>query len=245
MNRVLQNERFLFVGIPAIVILFPHLFLVIGGYDRWIMPVPREIGFVENATAIFFFIGGIYCLYLLAAPHRENVTFFRLTIAFIGLSSVWVGLEEISYGQQWLRFTTPEWFIEHNYNRELNIHNLGDDSISHILRTVSYIGVSAVGIIAPLVLYWKKLKPDAASWFYHFIPTPWMIVPSLFFLFANLPKTIIKSLPDGHDFVSSHVYFSDSGEYEEYMFGLWVILYIASVHRCRVGIDNQTASGGN
>ncbi len=230
-QRTLDNEKFLFLFVPVAAFAFPHLFLVTGGYDRWIMPVPREIGYVENATALFFLIGAVYAFWLALRRYRPGVPYYRAALVFVGTASLWVCMEEISYGQQFLHFGAPEWFLEHNYNKEMNIHNLGKDMVSHAMRTGGYALVLVVGIIMPLWGHYRAGEFPKESFFYHFVPGVWLIAPSLFHLLANLPKNIIKSLPDGAAFVESHVYFNDSGEYEEYMFALWVILFLAMVHR--------------
>lgn len=228
---VLQDEMVLFWGIPLLIFLFPHLFLITGGYERWIMPADKEFGFIENATAFFFFVAGIYGFCLLKSSQIKNVPFFRVTLFLISILAIWISLEEISYGQHFLRFGTSEWFLKHNYNKEMNVHNLAKDNVSHTMRTLSYIVVILMGIIAIFIIRLAKLKFSNKSWFYYFIPSAWMVSPSLFYLLANSPKKILMYLLGSDTPIVKHYYFSASGEYEEYMFGVWVILYIVMIHR--------------
>lgn len=230
-GSLFKNDKLLFLGIPLLIFLFPHIFLITGGYETWVMPDPREIGFVENATALFLFLGGLYGFYLSIFTHPRDVNFFRTTVLLIGILSLWLCLEEISFGQHLLHLNAPDWFVEHNYNQEINIHNLARDRVSHTFRTTGYITVIIVGIAAPLAVKFMKNKFSKRSWFYYFIPTPWMIVPSLFHLFANLPKNILKLIPGKGQLLVENSYFRNSGEYEEYMFAIWVILYLVMVHR--------------
>ncbi len=229
-NDIFSKPGLLFAWAPSAIFAFPHIFLVVGGYETWVMPTPREGGFVENCTALFFLFGGVYALYLIGSDAAKQVTFFRAALLLFGLTAVWVCLEEVSYGQYFLNYRTPEWFIEHNKNREFNLHNLGQDMPAHALKTAGYALVSIVGIIAPLTVYFMKIRFSVSTLLFYFIPTTWMVVPSLFHLFANLPKNITKALPGGDEFIDSSYYFSESGEYEEYMLGVWVFLYVFSIH---------------
>lgn len=239
-----RSDKLLFIWLPVALFLFPHIFLITGGYDRWIMPNPREIGYVENATALFFLSGGLWALYTAFSVKPSPAPFFKATLIAYGALAIWVCMEEISYGQQFVHFDTPEWFLERNKNREVNIHNLYGDAISYAMKTGGYIGVSVAGILTPLILRYKNIKFPTTSWRYYFFPSTVMIVPSLFHLFANLPKQALKATEAGRDIVERYYYFSEAGEYEEYMLGVWVILFVAMVGQ-RVGKRNMETKGNN
>jgi hypothetical protein len=238
-----RSDKFIFIWLPVALFIFPHIFLITGGYDRWIMPIPREIGYVENATAFFFLLAGSTAIYLAMIVRPSPAPYFKLTLIAFGALAIWVCLEEVSYGQQYAHFDTPEWFLERNKNREVNIHNLYGDAISYAMKTGGYIGVTVAGIIVPLVIRYKNIKFSATSWKYFFLPSTVMIVPSLFHLFANLPKQVLKATVAGRDIVEQYYYFSEAGEYEEYMLGVWVVLFVVMVgQRLR---DSKIKAKGN
>ena len=231
-----KQSLLLFAVVSAALFIFPHLFLLFGGYFEWIMPNPREVGYVENATALFFLTAGVLAINIAYSIKPAPAPFFRATLIAFGALAVWVCLEETSYGQQFVHFNTPEWFLERNKNLEVNIHNLYGDTISYAMKTAGYVGVSLVGIIVPLVIRRKGLTFDRSEWFYYFLPSTVMIVPSLFHLFANLPKQAMKAL-GFVNVVEQYAYFSEAGEYEEYMLGVWVILFVVMVSQ-RVKTDD-------
>ena len=231
-----KQSLIFFAAVSTALFIFPHLFLVFGGYFEWIMPNPREVGYVENATALFFLIAGAWAIKIAYSVKPAPAPFFLATLIAFGVLAIWVCLEETSYGQQLVHFNTPEWFLERNKNLEVNIHNLYGDTVSYAMKTAGYVGVSLAGIIIPLVIKRKGLTFDRSEWFYYFLPSTVMIVPSLFHLFANLPKQAMKTF--GYtDVVEQHAYFSEAGEYEEYMLGVWVILFVVMV-RQRVKTDD-------
>jgi len=183
-----------------------------------------------------FLLAGIYAFWLGASAPAGRVRFMRAAFLLYGFAAVMVCLEEVSYGQHFLHFNTPEWFIEYNKNKELNLHNLGQDTPAYALRTAGYAVVSLLGIAAPLFMRFSKAKPARGGLIDSFIPTAWMIVPSLLHLFANVPTNLLILFAGGGQIVDAAYYFEESGEYEEYMLGLWVILYMAATHiKLRVG----------
>ena len=57
--------------------------------------------------------------------YRNNIESFKLIfVSLIVLGLIFVGLEEVSWGQWIFYFKSPEYFQELNNQRETNIHNL-------------------------------------------------------------------------------------------------------------------------
>ncbi len=222
-----MNEQIdwrIYFGLPVLLFAIPHIFLLTGGYYVFVMPIPREDGLVENATALFFLIASLFAFRLIAKS--EVSTLVRAAFIFIAVASLWVCLEEISYGQHYFGYTTPEWFGAHNKNHELNFHNLDNDAPSYALKTGGYLIVSIFGIIIPLVMYFKGRRPAAGTFWDYFLPSVAIIPASLLHLFANAPKAILRGCEVGSAFVDQSRYFAESGEYEEYMLGVWAIMFL-------------------
>lgn len=78
----------------------------------------EENGVVETSTAGLFLASSI--LFAMAARNQPGAF---VTWAWAALMFVFCG-EEISWGQHWLGFGTPEVLAAHNRQREFNIHNL-------------------------------------------------------------------------------------------------------------------------
>ena len=103
---LIWNSKLLFLGVPVAIFAFPHLFLITGGYETLIMPNPREYGFVENATALFFLLAGGYALYLaVMTADRDTPLLVRAALLLISAGAVFVCLEEISYGQHFYQLS--------------------------------------------------------------------------------------------------------------------------------------------
>lgn len=219
----------LYVTLPVALFAFPHLFLWLGGYRTWVLPVEgRELGLVENATAAFFLIAAAHAFYLLATRRGSAPWGARLGLGVVGTASLWVALEEISYGQHWFGFESPPWFVRANNQQQLNLHNLAGDRPANLLRTLGYVLVAGLGVLAPLAV--ARRRTPLPTWSRCWIPPRWMIAPSLLQLFCNAPKQLLYT-PRGREHLPPDSYFRLSVEYEEYLFGVWMMLFVYSVHR--------------
>ncbi|HSH45824.1 MAG TPA: hypothetical protein VK966_08210, partial [Longimicrobiales bacterium] len=79
----------------------------------------QEDRFVEWWTVSLFGAAGFLALRL---AWRER----RLFDALVGAFCVFVAGEEFSWGQRLLGLTPPDYFLEHNYQQEMTLHNFAD-----------------------------------------------------------------------------------------------------------------------
>ena len=109
-------------------------------------------------------------LYLQVAQEDEIVewaTFWSLVVAgAVFLRRRWFGvalalfcfvvaMEEISWGQRLLGLRPPQYFLGHNYQQELNAHNL----LPTIARKLAMSAVLAgYGIVLPLLRRWPRTR---------------------------------------------------------------------------------------
>jgi hypothetical protein len=90
---------------------------------RWILK--EENGPVELLTFFFLFAGGILALRLAARARRLRLGSFTAAffIAF-GVGFLFVGMEEIAWGQWFFHWETPTYWREINLQGETTLHNL-------------------------------------------------------------------------------------------------------------------------
>ncbi|HET9454306.1 MAG TPA: hypothetical protein VFO66_08490 [Gemmatimonadaceae bacterium] len=79
----------------------------------------QEDRFVEWMTVFVFASSGVLML-MRAARER------RLFDALVGLFCLFVAGEEMSWGQRLFGLTPPSYFLEHNTQQEMNVHNFAD-----------------------------------------------------------------------------------------------------------------------
>jgi hypothetical protein len=117
------------------------------GLDR----LHYEDGPLEMATAIFATAAGILLIWVHDRCRQHGVLVKRRHYTLLTLMTVFmffVAGEEISWGQRFLGFGTPEFVGEANQQGEFNIHNL---SIIHAYKDgLLTIAIFAWGVVLPL-----------------------------------------------------------------------------------------------
>ena len=82
-----------------------------------------EMGLVENLQALCLLLAFITACYLL--KHAKAYPKWIKGWISLGIAgSLYVFLEEISYGQHYFNWNTPEYWQNHNDQKETNLHNI-------------------------------------------------------------------------------------------------------------------------
>lgn len=101
--------------------------------------VSQEDGFLEWATFWVFSIAG--CRYFVnAARDRRDSGGVPWFAAGLGVFCMLVALEEISWGQRLLGYPPPDYFLQENYQQELNLHNVFSTSLRKVTLLTILIG---------------------------------------------------------------------------------------------------------
>ena len=104
--------------------------------------VTRENGIVEWSSVAVLILIGLTSIRALLLDRRQPAlsSLARGVLAALLVAAVIAALEEISWGQQVLGFPSSKFFLDHNLQRETNLHNLVPASISSsIINTAIYI----------------------------------------------------------------------------------------------------------
>lgn len=146
-----------------------------------------ENGFLEDLQALVAFAAAGVGLACLRHCKEDKQLFAWVLIAVLG--SLYIGLEEISYGQHLLKWDTPELWAQLNDQNETNLHNT-----SHWLdqkpRQLLTVGVIVGWILMPLLRKYKpKLLPERFAIFYPEAALFWI---STWVILSRLAKTLHK-----------------------------------------------------
>lgn len=135
----------LLLGLAAVLSFFPNL------YFRLIV---SEQGIPENATVLIAVIGAGFAgsLFLRRDRMAHPVLGYWFLLFVVGL--LFLAGEEASWGQQWLRWQSPEFFQENNLQQETNLHNMAL-WLESVPKLSLVIAVAVTGLIYPAL---KRLK---------------------------------------------------------------------------------------
>lgn len=166
-----------FLGLFATVRLsFAYQENGVGWYDM----LALEDGIWEMLTALSLLAAGVVLL-LGVVKHRRAVGLCRLWIPIgLGVLFCLAAGEEMSWGQRWLGYKTPEVVKSINVQEEFTIHNMGGRWANQvmILFFLGYIGLAPImgGLFVDVRYLFDRLNiPLAPIWF-----VPWAMIGVLF-----------------------------------------------------------------
>jgi hypothetical protein len=118
-------------------------------------PLMSEEGPHELLQALFAGIGLVIALWTLVRMPVRHSPWLAAWIGIAALCCLYVVGEEVSWGQQLLHWTTPEYWSQVNDQHETNLHNTSS-WFDQKPRLLLEIGVTTGGLIIPLL---KKYRP--------------------------------------------------------------------------------------
>jgi len=147
--KLLINSYFAFISLLIVAIYtitavyFPQLYIICTYEDMY----------GEWGQAYFFLLTFIFAGLNVITPDTGR---FRLFFALLALVGLYTFMEEISWGQRLIGFNTPDFFAEHSYQDEANLHNLLTGPVESWTKTsltyVISLGMLVYGVLFPLLL---------------------------------------------------------------------------------------------
>ena len=181
-NQDIDDSRLIpptyWLGIPiltyAVLWLTPLL-----GWELWNKLIPNEVGFLETGTVVFLFPASVISFYLFSRRAKVPTT-VRVWMLLIGLAAFLFAAEEMSWGQSYFEWKTPDTWGEINRQDETNLHNLefpGSDIFNNLPRQGLLLACLVGGILLPLTKQ-KIVARSRISEFWQWIIPPWTIMPT-------------------------------------------------------------------
>jgi hypothetical protein len=212
--------RWLKWGVPALIFIYPA-FLIVPSLN-WEANLYREYGLIETLSNLFLltaFILAVKAIFMASTPLQRgwSILFTLFCILFFG--------EEISWGQHYVKWTTPETWTEINSQNETNLHNLKGWP-EYIFTEVSRNLLSTAMVLGAIIVPWwlrrnpRLCKPDSPNfWLW---PSSQSGPLAVLAVVCNIPKRFL------HNFdieVPWRYYGVDDGELKECLFALFILLY--------------------
>jgi len=129
---------YIFIFIFPVLLLLNSFYRMIINYTRsYVNMIRGEHYPVEIISVIVILVSIIIGIKFILLMYRRNIESYKIIfISLLVLGLIFVGLEEVSWGQWLFYFKSPEYFKETNLQRETNIHNL-----EHLHMIFEYIRV--------------------------------------------------------------------------------------------------------
>jgi hypothetical protein len=228
--------------IRIMVFYFPLLSLLLFLFIkiRWnnvYVNIIQEDSFLETAqffayggAAILAFFAGLSCL---KKGSLVNGFILLILTAFM----MFVSLEEISWGQRIFGLSTPDWFQQHNTQREISVHNLGPiQRVLHLLYALVGFLFSFGWIPIKYVSSVRTLRPDVKATISFFTPqwylmlyfVPTTFIYSYFLLTTNLGRKVTRLFGLKSVVIGNFLIWRDQ-EPAEFLLSLGFLLFFTAI----------------
>jgi hypothetical protein len=114
-------------------------------FAKWI---ESESGFIENATALLLIPATIFALSVALRLYRQFGIAYLIWFTSVAVVCLGFAGEEISWGQHWLGWDSPDYFVENNRQGETNFHNL-NIHLGRVVKSVLTLAIIVGGLIMP------------------------------------------------------------------------------------------------
>jgi hypothetical protein len=185
-----------------------------------------ELGIIENFTFIILFIAIVLGIKSISLMKAFPFPLFRWWIGLLVVGCIYYAGEEISWGQHWFGWVTPDSWIDVNDQGETNLHNTSAllDQVPRMLLTIAAV---VGGIFIPVYYRVRDIKLSADSFFAWLWPT-----------YVNIPTCLLAIGVSLHEkvyglFDTTIPYVLDirAGETKECLLAMFLFFYIASFYK--------------
>jgi len=224
-----RSEAWWWLGIPIAAALF-----VLGSYaidpdwnGRW---MTGESGILETAQFVFMVIGLAIAVPLLFSPFVRRRPLVLALTAVAALACLFIGGEEVSWGQHIFFWQEPSLVTAINEKGELSLHNM-NKGFERGPRTMLEIGVFAGGLVVPLpCAYAPWLRQSRVALF---LPAAALLPTALF---ASLFK--LAGLLGEHDAMGFGVAARPSEAVEFYLY-FFIMAYLIVFERRIAALETE------
>ncbi len=153
---------------PIVIIIFYTIYLTLPATRAAAIQSLDEYYPVEIITFVSMFLIGVYGINLgIGAIKRREPAYIAGFYILFALALLFIGLEEISWGQTFLRVDSPFKIEGRNVQGEFNFHNLsglhGRSEILHVAFGVG--GLVGIWLFARKILWKIAVPPILWTWF--------------------------------------------------------------------------------
>ena len=138
------------------ILLF--VFFVIYKKDlRLYMFLTEEDQVVEWLTFAFLFLSGVLSFVIAGIRKKSGAPYFLFFFGF-GALCLLFAFEEISWGQRLFGAASPEFFMEHSDQKEINFHNVIQKQYNLKTKFVASRVRFYFGTVFPIVVYDRRIR---------------------------------------------------------------------------------------
>ncbi|MDW3095569.1 MAG: hypothetical protein R8G33_07850 [Gammaproteobacteria bacterium] len=215
--------KWLWLWLPIVVALFPYVMRLIDlETDGFVF---GEQGIIENYTFVILFAAIVLGIITILRMKSFGFPVFKYWLMLLVLGCIYYAGEEVSWGQHWFGWVTPESWMDVNDQGETNLHNTSAllDQVPRMLLTIAAV---IGGVLIPIYFFMRD-KVFSTNEFFGWL---W---PS----YVNIPTCLLAVLVSLHekayklfDTTVPNILDIRAGETKECLLAMFLFMYIASFY---------------
>ena len=180
-----------------------------------------EKGIVENLTVILLVVALLTTIVVLVRFGKSLHPAVRLFLVFYCLGCIYFAGEEASWGQHWIGWDTPEYFLQANDQKETNFHNTSV-WLDRIPKGIVSLAVFFGGIVVPLWFGFRGIEID-------YLKPGWWLWPTRIVLPSAIIATVATWPSKIENETDLQFYFNQAQEVKEVFIASFILLYMVSL----------------
>jgi hypothetical protein len=177
-----------------------------------------EYGLVENLQAILLALSLYVVLTMLIRRGAMLPRYMKYWLWLIFFGCTYILLEEISYGQHYFGYDTPDKILALNDQQETNLHNMSS-WFDQKPRTLLEIGIIITGLLIPLI---RRVRPLRISErLESLLPRKELFMVALLAIIPRMYERLMESLE-----LNNFIPFERTSEVQELYFYYFFLIYL-------------------
>lgn len=215
-------HKIIWLAIPIFIAAMPYFARFIGLQTDGYMY--GETGIIENVTVIFLLTAIIASALFIAAKEKIQFTSLKIWMVLFLLGAIYYAGEEISWGQHYFGWGTPDQWSTVNDQQETNLHNTAA-IFDQIPRTLLSLAALIGGVLIPIYRKYKNHIPNKESFFDWLLPTYVCLPAALLSLLVSWHEKFYELLEIDIPLVLD----IRAGETKECLLALFMMMYALSI----------------
>jgi hypothetical protein len=227
-----ELPAWLWLAFPPLMLALAILCRAAGSevFERWMR---TETGVIELGTIAVLLVAVAAGAALALRPRPFPRPWMRPFVVLATLGCLFFAGEEASWGQHLFEWSTPETWARANDQQETNLHNLTGigallDQLPRNLLTLA----AGIAVAGPLLMRRRRSRGSSRQGrerdLHWLLPTFVCLPSAALALLVGVPDKVYKLI---HDVRSAPEWMDiRSGELKEYYLGLFLMLYVLSLH---------------
>lgn len=139
----------LHIGVPVLLLAGAFAANAAGGAVKEIVLNPYT-GVAETLTGIGIISAAVIVAFILARSTAELDWKLKSWLVLFIVAMIFFAGEDLNWGQHYIGWTPPDYFLEHNREEETNIHNMWPLLFNRLPRAVVNVWLLLACIVVPL-----------------------------------------------------------------------------------------------